>query len=353
VPTAALVSFRLGGHDGVSVESAKWAWALHRLGWEVVTVAGQGPVDHLLPGLAISAEQPPTRLEVARALEGAGLVVVENLCSLPLNPPAAAVVAEVCRGRPTVLHHHDLAWQRPHLAHLPGPPDDPAWRHVTINEISRRELAARGIAAVTIYNAFDPAPPPGDRSATRRALGVGADELLVLQPTRALPRKNLPGGLAVARHLGATYWLLGPAEDGFDDEADRLCAEAPVRVLRGPGPGGEGSSVADAYAACDAVVLPSTWEGFGNPTIESALVRRPLAVGPFPVARELAAFGFRWFTIDRPGDLATWLRRPDPTLLDHNQALARRHFSTGDLPGRLAAVLSTMALDAPGTGRPG
>ena len=57
--TVALVSFRLGGPDGVSVEAAKWAGRLAALGFEVVTVAGAGPVDRLLPGLAIDATAPP------------------------------------------------------------------------------------------------------------------------------------------------------------------------------------------------------------------------------------------------------------------------------------------------------
>ena len=89
VPTAALVSFRLGGSDGVSIEAEKWAGALRRLGWRLITVAGSGPVDTKLDGLAMDAPAPPSRGELIDALAPADLVVVENLCSLPLNPRAA------------------------------------------------------------------------------------------------------------------------------------------------------------------------------------------------------------------------------------------------------------------------
>jgi hypothetical protein len=50
-PVAVSLSYRLGGPDGVSVEAAKWQWALERLGYQVRTVAGAGPVDVLVPGL--------------------------------------------------------------------------------------------------------------------------------------------------------------------------------------------------------------------------------------------------------------------------------------------------------------
>jgi glycosyltransferase involved in cell wall biosynthesis len=273
-----------------------------------------------------------------RACAPADLVVVENLCSLPLNPPAAAVVARVCAGRPALFHHHDLPWQRPQLAHLAPPPDDPAWTHVTINELSRHDLAERGIAATTIYNTFDPDPPPGDRTRTRAALGVGDDAALLLQPTRALERKNVAGALELSAAVGGTYWLLGPAEDGYGPTLDQLVTQARCPVVLGRPP--DGCSIADAYAACDAVLLPSSWEGFGNPSVESATYRRALAIGSYPVAAELASFGFRWFDAADPAPLAAWLEQRDGELLDHNHRVASSHFNLADLPARLAEVLS-------------
>jgi glycosyltransferase involved in cell wall biosynthesis len=360
VSTAVLVSFRLGGTDGVSVEAAKWAWALGQLGWRVRTLAGTGCADQLLPGLAIDADQPPTSRELADALADADLVVVENLLSLPLNPPAAKLLARVLAGRPALLHHHDLPWQRPRFARLPPPPDDPAWVHVAINALSQRQLARRGLQAALLRNAFDPSAfAAGRRQALRDALGVEPDELLLLQPTRALPRKNVPGGLALGAHLArqpllhragwraVRYWLAGPPEDGYGPELTRLLADPPLPVTHGLPPGGPWDP-ADLYAAADAVVLPSFWEGFGNPTIESALARRPLALGPFPAARELAAYGFSWALPDDwtpathaalAADLAEWLAEPQKWRTDRNEAVARRHFALAELPLRLDPLL--------------
>src|SRR5580704_3048152 len=52
VPTACMISFRLGGGDGVSVEAAKWAGALRTLGFVVRTVAETSPVDVVVRELA-------------------------------------------------------------------------------------------------------------------------------------------------------------------------------------------------------------------------------------------------------------------------------------------------------------
>jgi glycosyltransferase involved in cell wall biosynthesis len=335
VGTVCFVSFRLGHADGVSVETEKWAGAFRSLGFHTRTVAGAGRADRIVPSLAVDATAPPTRREVDGALADADLVVVENVCSLPLNAPAADVLADCLRGRPAILHHHDLPWQRDAAA--PGyPATDPAWAHVTVNWLSRRQLAERGIAAVAIPNCFDVDAPAGAREATRDTLGVGPDERLVVQPTRAIPRKNVPAGLRLAVALGAVYWLVGPTEDGYGDALSRLVDQAPLRVVRGlTAP----ITMADAYAAADVVALPSTWEGFGNPTVESAVHRRPLAVGSYPVAREIAAYGFKWFGADQPAPLAAWLEDPDPVLIELNHAIARRHFSLATLELRLSRLL--------------
>jgi len=179
----------------------------------------------------------------------------------------------------------------------------------------------------------------------RDALGIGPQDRLILQPTRALARKNVAGGLTAATSLGATYWLLGPAEDGYGPELERLVASATCPVVLGipditGGSGPDGTlGIEDAYQACDVVALPSIWEGFGNPSLESVTHRRPLVIGPYPVAAELAAFGFEWFPLDAMAALDAWLTTPDPGLLERNLAVARAHFSLNDLPDRIADVL--------------
>ena len=331
-----IVSFRLGGPDGVSIVASSWQRALESIGFEVTTVAGAGAADRVVAGLELTPDHPPDPVEVDEALAGADLVVVENLCTIPLNLPAARAVAGALRGRPAILHHHDPAWQRDEHAHVHElPPDDPAWRHVTINDLTRRQLAERGIEATTIYNGFDVDPPAGDRAATRRALGVAEDVLLCAHPVRAIARKDIPAALALTAAVGGTYWLLGPAELGYGEVLDELLASATAPVLHRPPPG----SMADAYAAADAVVFPSTWEGFGNPPIEAALHRKPAAVGRYPVAQELLRFGFRWFPTDDPDPLRAFLDHPDQSLLEHNAEVARRHFSQARVEDDLRSLV--------------
>ena len=336
------MSFRLGLSDGVSVVAARWGTLLERLGYELVTVAGEGPVDRLLPGLAIGAPEPPDVREVADALADADLAVVENLCTIPLNLPAARTVAAVLAGRPAVLHHHDPAWQREHFAHITElPPDDGAWRHVTINRLTARQMADRGIRATTIRNPFEVAAPRGDRAGTRRQLGVAEDELLVAHPVRAIARKDIPRAVRVCEDLGATYWLTGATEEGYEPALDRVLDGTRCRVLHRPAP-----SAADIYAAADVVVFTSSWEGFGNPPVEAAVWGRPAVVSRYPVAEELRALGFGWFDPDNLDLLREHLATGDAELLEHNRQVVEQHLSMEVIGKQIADFLADMGIEA-------
>ncbi len=322
--------------DGVSVVTRHWQQAMSDLGFETLTVAGEGPVDRTVPGLAIAAEHPPHSDELEDALAGADLVVVENLCSIPLNIDAAKRVAQTLTGRPAIMHHHDPPWQRERFHHITELPiDRPGWRHVTINRLTQREFVDRGIDATCIYNGFPVTTGEGDRDGVRARLGVSSSTRLFAHPVRAIERKDVASAIRLAERLDATYWLWGPAEDGYDAELARLLADARCRVVRGTA----GEPVVDLYRAADAVVFPSLWEGFGNPPIEAAIHRVPAAVADYPVAAELVELGMRWFPTDDPEPLGRFLAAPDRSLLEHNRSVAVENFSLEMMTREISMLL--------------
>lgn len=337
MPVCAFVSFRLGMTDGVSVVTRHWQHAFEQLGYETLTVAGEGPVDRTVPGLAIESEHAPTSASMVEALADADLVVVENLCSIPLNVPAARIVAEVLHDRPALMHHHDPPWQRERFRHITEMPfDRPSWRHVTINQLTAREFAERGIDATCIYNGFPTLTSEGDGVGVRDQLGIAPDARVFAHPVRAIARKDVASAVRLAEQLDATYWLWGAAEDGYDAELERILATATCPVVRQT----TGDAADALYAAADAVVFPSLWEGFGNPPIEAAIHRLPAAVASYPVAAEMVALGMRWFPTDDPDPLGDFLERPDPSLLDHNRDVAIANFSLETMTGRISALLA-------------
>ena len=168
-----IVSTRLSGTDGVSLEAAKWAAVLEGLGYACFYLAGQldRPPERsrLTPEAfyghpdidaintvafastsdvtaAADAEhpairrrdsfspyvRPPTvtrRIHELRAhLKGEvyafihefnlDLLLVENALAIPLNLPLGLAVTEVVAetGIPVIAHHHDFAWERQRFA---------------------------------------------------------------------------------------------------------------------------------------------------------------------------------------------------------------------------------------------
>jgi len=354
MPVCAIISFRLGQHDGVSVVAQHWQQILTDLGFETYTIAGEGRADILLPGLARYATEPPTAADLRQALNPSDFALVENIGTIPMNLPASLELLKTLKGRPAIMHHHDPPWQREHWMHITDlPGDDQAWQHVVINDITQAQMATRGFDATRIYNPFETNPEPGDRAACRSRLGVSDEELLMFHPVRAIRRKNVPAAVRLAEKLGGVYWLAGPPEDGYGPTLDSILREAECRVVAPVGGGGAGDgsrdnsdltnhhaiSANDVYAAADLVVYPSWWEGFGNPPVEAAIHRLPAVVGDYPVAQELRQLGFKWFYPWEISDVANFLASPDRELLDHNFALAEQHFSFPVIQAQVKGLL--------------
>lgn len=340
---ATILSHRLDDDEGVGAQSAHWATALGDLGFAVRRVAGEFSTTNALSDVLV----------------GSDLVIVDNLCSVPrYATPARAVAAALtdfaAHGGRVVLRHHDLPWQPGGAQQANG--DDPnefplavqGALHATINLRSRRELRARGFAPVlTVHNHFDLDAPSGDRATTRAALGFGDDEIVFFQPSRASERTNVAGAIRYLQTLHTMipakplrYWLRGPIDDDVAPIVHRLLERCPVPVTIGPA-----ATAADAYAACDVVMLPSTWERFGDAAIESVVARRPCVVGTFPVLGEIEACGLRFFALDEPAELVKYLARPSERFLDVNLRRARLSFSITDLPWRIDEALTFVGLN--------
>jgi glycosyltransferase involved in cell wall biosynthesis len=175
-------------------------------------------------------------------------------------------------------------------------------------------------------------------------MGFVDQDLVVLQPTRAIPRKEVARGIEFTEDLATRvpernvrFWLTGPAENGFEGELQRLLAAARVPVTIG-----RADRANDAYAASDVVVFPSSWEGFGNPVIEATIADRPIAAAPYPVLTELRQLGLNVFPVDQPEAVVAWLAHPDRAVIESNRECLRAHFDLADLPERLTAAFATV-----------
>lgn len=307
--TAAIVSARVD-HD-----VAAWVGALRELGHDVASVAPDEPV----PTVDLCVVHDP------RALTDAAELVARV---------RAAADRVVVRWRGGPGRELDVA----------GAPWD-AVEHVTPTLHACRDLEGRGLTGIVcLPDAFDLDPVPGDREATRAALGFGPDDIVLLQPTRVTARTNLAGAVRYANELARfirnrplRLWVRGPIADDQAALATKLldaCA-VPVTVTAVERP-------ADAYAAADVVVYPVSADPFGDAVLEAVAHRRPVACSEFPVLSELVAGGIRVLPIGDPATLVKFLAQSESARRAHLDATARRarvSYSITDFAARVGAVL--------------
>jgi mannosylglucosylglycerate synthase len=404
------VSTRLAGVDGISFEVAKWTLVLRQMGHETVMAAGElrkaRPDARLIPGMHF--EDPEPAAVTAAAFDAASdpdevrsgidrlaselvppierwldderidLLIVENAWAIPMQLPLGVALTRVVReaGIPTIGHHHDYFWERerfatcvvPDVLDEAFPPDLSSVRHVSINSLAADELRRRrALSSVVIPNVFDFEEPPQGRDdfsrALRAELGMGGHNLLVVQPTRVVPRKGIELAIELVAGLGdprAHLLVTSPAGDeGFEYLAqlhmlaDRLGVDlryaadrfGPVRIHHGPQ---RIFSLADSYIEADLVTFPSHYEGFGNALLETVYFKRPLFVNRYAVYdADIRPLGFRFIEIDGAitddtiAEVRAVLADPERREADgeHNFAIGRRHLSYSALREMLHAVI--------------
>jgi glycosyltransferase involved in cell wall biosynthesis/GT2 family glycosyltransferase len=139
-------------------------------------------------------------------------------------------------------------------------------------------------------------PPPRSRRP--------ADDRFILYVGSLDPRKNvdtLVTAVAGAEPpLPARLVVVGPTERG--EVARLLGSQRDGRIEHRGYVSPE--ELADLYASCSAVALPSLYEGFGLPVLEAFVAGAPVVVSDIPTAREVA--GDAALYVGRPLDPRCW-----------------------------------------------
>jgi glycosyltransferase involved in cell wall biosynthesis len=249
-----------------------------------------------------------------------------------------AVISAIRSFRPDVVHVHNpgvalpaglATWRGrrpPALVSVHGVPEDDYATAARVLRIAGLPVVACGPGVeaalkhhgvrvrATIVNGVSPAPPPSDRAAVMRELGLPADAPLLVSTGRLVEQKDHELALeALERVPGAALAVLGEGhlrsrleEHASDDGLSGRVALPGVR--RG---------AREIMGAADAIVLPSRWEGLPLVALEALAAGRPIVATEVRGLRELLENERTALLVDEDADaLAAAIRRvlDDPAL---------------------------------------
>ncbi|MDJ0876155.1 MAG: glycosyltransferase family 4 protein [Desulfobacterales bacterium] len=398
VHNVGFVATRLAGTDGVSLEAEKWAEVFQQEGFKCFFLAGELDTPPERSYLAPEAHfHHPPIAEIYHSCFGVKkrsiqvtekihrykmilkehlyrfveqfdlhLLVPENALTIPLNLPLGLALTELISETniPTIAHHHDFFWERQHFLtnavweylNMAFPPHVPAINHVVINTSADNQLSLRtGISSSVIPNVMDfenpPVPTDAYAADVRASLGVGDDELLVLQPTRVVKRKGIEHAIELVHRLNRKAKLVishASGDEGYDYEkriraysrmmgVDTRFVANIIGEARGRTAGGRKIyTLEDIYPHADLVTYPSNFEGFGNAFLEAVYFRKPIVVNTYSIYQmDIKPKGFDVIEIDGyvtdEAIQRTCAVLDDPrqreAMVDRNYAIATRCFS--------------------------
>jgi mannosylglucosylglycerate synthase len=413
-----MVATRLAGVDGVTFEAAKWEAVIEKMGHDIRLCAGEldalRPDGRLVPPMHFTyppaervtaaafdpdSDADAVRHEVHRLAEQLlpvlhnwaesqriEALIVENAWAIPMQLPLGVALRRFVEdtGLPSIGHHHDYWWERerfrecvvPELLEAAFPPDLPNVRHVSINSVAAAGLRERrGLRSTVVPNVFDfdnprPRRDPAVRRRLRHELGMNERGLLVIQPTRVVPRKGIELAIELVGRLNdpdAVLLITSPAGDeGLDYlvalekiaekhrvslryAADRFAPDLDGRPAR------PAHSLHDAYLAADLVTYPSLYEGFGNALVEALFYGIPVVVNRYPVYEaDIRPLGLRLIEIEGAitdetvAEVKALLANPRRIRENarHNFEIGQKHLSYRLLRRRLRALLRELGAQA-------
>ncbi len=356
------VSTRFAGLDGVSLESAKWAqvlwdhehisfWYAGRLDrapdismcvpeahfahpeieWINRHIWGRTARDRLVSRRVrdLSDYLKDTLYEFVEFFD-VSVLIIENAVTIPMNVPLGIAITEFINEThmPAIAHHHDFYWERQrfmvHAAHdyleMAFPPRMPNLQHAIINLAAQEDLSWRkGVPSIYVPNVldFENPPPPIDSYAqdVRSEIGLEKDDILILQPTRVVPRKGIEYAIQLVEMLGDPRYKLVVSHETGDEgyEYHNILTElahaagvdirfittriGEVRQLDSQGK--KIYTLWDLYPHADLITYPSLYEGFGNAFLEAIYFKIPVLINRYAIfGRDIEPKGFRLPVMD-------------------------------------------------------
>jgi hypothetical protein len=405
------ISTRIAGTDGVSLETYKWYQVLERKGYECYFFAGEldtppersmlEPLAHFdnpeiesihgaCFGVTTRKTSVSTRIQEikdrlkSKLYEFCGhfdidLLIPENSLAIPMNIPLGIAITEYVAETdiPAIAHHHDFSWERNRflingvrdILHYAFPPVLNSIRHVVINTEASRQLSyRRGISTVIIPNVFDfesPSTQSPNGTKLRQELGLGNQDLFVLQPTRVVPRKWIERAVELVSLLELENPRLVVSHESGDEGdlyAKRILEYAQrlgVKVIYTGDKigsahcfkafGDKDYTMDDVYHASDLVTYPSGYEGFGNAFLEAIYFMKPIVVNRYSIYVEdiepcgFNVIPFEGFVTKEIVDRVKQFMDPRhlETLVEKNYALGKKHFSYKVLEKKLLSIIET------------
>jgi hypothetical protein len=246
---------RIGGMDGVALETEKWIEVLRSMGHSVFIAAGQlqgrksdPETETLVPEMSFFAQESVwsqkrafffpdadpgeftdhvrrySRIIFEKLLRWTRdrqiqMLISENASSLPSHLEMGLAVHDLVRNTelPTITHDHDFSWERGDRYHAPNriirdfisgiyPLRAPSSIHAVINSHAGNSLREKyGREAVNVPNVMDFSRPfgipgPGNESLPEK-LGFRKGDILLFQMTRLLRRKKIETAIDLISRL--------------------------------------------------------------------------------------------------------------------------------------------------------